>query len=108
MLEASDFDYLSNEFKVTKGSIGIDLVSLKNDKLSIHIGINGVKFDRDVSKLRMSIATERVDIRLLENVEVSKKYIPRTSEQLSELIDEFKYKGIRNVSNEDILKFLSK
>lgn len=113
-LEASDFGYLSKEFTAKDGSIGIDLVSIKNPLLSIHIGKFGIKYDNDISARGGFVAVERVDINknllyhIGETVHNFQAYIPNTSDQLSELVDEFKYKGLGNVMPEHILEYLSK
>lgn len=112
-LEAIDFDYLKDEFTATDTSLGIDLVSISNPLLSIHIGQYSVKYDNDISARRMFIALERVDITiyLLTNTGSTdwfKPFIPNTTEQLKELIEEFKFKGLGNVKDADIKEFLNK
>jgi len=113
-LEAIDFGYLSNEFDVKDGLIGIDLISKTNPKLSIHIGQYDIKYDRDISELRMTIATQRViakecllyNINDKHNTNWFKAYIPKTTKQLSNLIDEFKYRSFGDTTNEEIINFL--
>jgi hypothetical protein len=111
-LEPKDFDYIANEFNAVKDSLGINLISKKDPKLSISLGKFGVFYDRDISSRRMMIATERVDVRvisILSRVDDENwylKYIPNTTEQLVELIDEFKYNSIGTVTEDDIVTFL--
>jgi hypothetical protein len=113
-LEAKDFDYLANEFNVVEDSLGINLISKKDSKLSILLRKLGIFYDRDVSGRRVMIATERVDLRvisLLSRVDAEnwyQKYIPNTTEQLAELIDEFKFKSLGTVTEDDIVNFLQK
>jgi hypothetical protein len=113
-LELSDFDYLKDEFSIVQGSIGFDLTSIKDDKLSIHIGSYEIKYDRDVSSRGLMIATERVygNIRLFESIGNDphdiKSYLPKTSDELAKLVDEFKYRGLGNTKIEEIKNFLQK
>lgn len=113
ILEPSDFDYLNNEFKVYKDNLGINLVSIEDERLSIHIGKYEIKFDRDASGRRMSIATERVITRLLllesvgEKPHEYKSFIPTTSNQLEKVIDEFKYKSMGEAKPYDLLIVLN-
>jgi len=111
-LEPSDFNYLTDEFRVIKDSLGISLTSRTNKKLSIHIGDYGIKYDNDISERRMMIATERVEIRetlLISYHKESYEYmylIPKTTLILINLINEFKYRGFGNVKKEEIIDFL--
>ena len=113
-LEPKDFDYIANEFNAVKDSLGINLISKKDPKLSILLRKYGIFYDRDISSRKMMIATERVDVRvisLLSRVDAEnwyQKYIPNTTEQLAELIEEFKYKSIGTVSEDDVVNFLQK
>jgi len=115
-LEPCDFDYLSNEFIATQDSIGISLQSISNPKLSIHLVsyVSEIKYDNDISSRRMMIATERVCVRIFplvyslgDDPNWFKKYIPTTTEQLTYLIEEFKYRSLGSVTEEEIVKFLS-
>ena len=114
LLELSDFDYLKKEFIITKDNLGFDLVSKKDKKLSISIGQYETKFDRDISHLKLMIARERVylPIRLLESVgnepHEFKNALPTTSDELFELIQEFKHKPLGVTKPEEILNFLKK
>ncbi len=111
-LEVSDFKHLEKEFTIDEDILGINLTSKINKRLSIHIGQYEIKYDQDVSFLRMMIATHRVynRVSLLEtfgdNPPDYMQYIPRTTEKLITLIDEFKYKGMNNVTPEEIVEFL--
>jgi hypothetical protein len=113
-LEPKDFDYIANEFNAVKDSLGINLISKKDPKLSILLRKYGIYYDRDISGRRMMIATERVDVRvmsLLSKIDAEnwyQKYIPNTTEQLAELVDEFKYKPMGTVSEDDVVNFLQK
>jgi hypothetical protein len=115
ILELSDLDYLKDEFIVVKGSLGFDLTSKTNNKLSIHIGSYDIKYDQDISHLKMMVAIHRVynPICILKSSYGSEiidfeKHLPKTSNQLQELIDEFKYRGFGNVRTEQIIEFLTK
>jgi hypothetical protein len=111
-LEPSDYDYLKEEFRVVKDSLGISLTARKNRKLSIHIGRYDIKYDNDISERRMFVATERVTlpISILNSYhEKSDDYqllIPNTENKLISLIDEFKYRGFGNIKKEEIIEFL--
>lgn len=111
-LEESDFDYLKDEFVAVKDSLGFTLTSIKKPKLSIHIGAYDIKYDNDIAERRMMIAVERVTlpISLLVSYHCqSLEYlslIPKTTENLYKLINEFKYNGIGNVKKEEIIDFL--
>lgn len=114
-LELSDFDYLKDEFTIKEGSLGFDLTSKKNPKLSIHIGSYDIKYDRDISDLGMFLAKERISVaqhHVLSSVGEKphdyKSLLPRTSDELEQLIHEFKYYGLGNVKIEDVTKFLNK
>lgn len=117
-LELSDFDYLSDEFSAVADSLGFELTSKKDSMLSISIGQYGIKYDRDISARRMFIAVERVDInaRVLESYayrhnndkDSYKQYLPMTSDLLSELVEEFKFSGLGNVSLDEVINFIKK
>ena len=111
-LSVEDFDYLAKEFKISKSLNGFDLESIANPKLSIHINSYSIKYDRDISERRMMIATERVDISnsILYSIGNEphnfKQFIPTTTNQLAELVDEFKYRPMGDVTKEEIINFL--
>ena len=111
-LEISDFYFLKDSFKVAKSLNGFDLVSIEDEKFCIHIGTYGIKYDRDISHLKMMIATQRVEInsRILsscgEQPHDFKKYLPKTKSELSALIDEFKYKPFMTTTEDEVLNFL--
>ncbi len=113
-LEPKDFDYIANEFNVVKDSLGINLISKKDPKLSILLRKFGIFYDRNISSRKMMIAIERVDVRIisiLSRVDAEnwyQIYIPKTTEQLAELIDEFKFESIGTVSEDDVVNFLQK
>lgn len=115
-LELIDFNYLSNEFIATQDNLGFHLQSKSNPKLSISLNsyISEIKYDNDISSRRMMIAVERVCVRVFPlgyclggDPNWIKKYIPTTTEQLNKLIDEFKYRPMGSVKEEDIINFLS-
>jgi hypothetical protein len=113
-LEPKDFDYIANEFIATQDSLGISLQSISNPKLSILLRDFGIMYDNDISERRMMIATERVSVRIFpllyslgNDPNWFKKYIPTTTEQLYELISEYRYKPMDSVKEEDIVNFLS-
>ena len=94
-LELSDFTPLFPIYKVTKSLNGFDLISLEDDKLSIHIGQYDIKYDKNISHLKMMIATHRVEIRksILITSDHSNdfmNYIPKSHVQLYKLVEEIK------------------
>ena len=113
-LEIKDFSYLKDEFDIEQGNLGFTLISKKDNKFSISIGKFDIKYDYDISHLRLSmIAKYRISIRenLLYTLEKNKKdywksFIPKTTEQLKDLIDNFKYRKMFDTQKEEILDFL--
>lgn len=120
-LEPSDFNYLSDEFNIIEGSIGIELVSKKKPKLSIHIGSYDVKFSWDISDMGGFLSMRRVCISptILTSSGTSphefKHCLPTTTDQLEDLILEFCTRPTRDVRAgeegvqfEEIVQFLQK
>ena len=111
-LELCDFDYLKDEFTITKDALGFKLESKFDDKLCIKINSNSIFYDRDISTRRMMIATERVDVycRILTSIgndpHEYKKYLPTTTIQLIGLIDEYKYSSMGEIKDYDISYYL--
>jgi hypothetical protein len=113
-LEPSDLDYLSNEFDISQGSIGIELVSKKKPKLSIHLGSYDVKFTWDISEMGGFLAMRRVSVgpTLLTSCGKAphefKNFLPTTTDQLEDLILKFCTRPMGDVKPEEIVKFLDK
>ena len=113
-LEINDFSYLKKEFNIEQGNLGFTLTSKKDNNFSISIGKFDIKYDYNVSHLRLSmIAVYRISVieNLLYTLEENNKYywklfIPNTTEQLKELIDNFKYRKMFDIQKEEVLDFL--
>lgn len=115
-LELCDFDYLATEYIATQDNLGFKLQSKSNPKLSISLNsyVSEIKYDNDISSRGMMIAVDRVCVRVFPllyclggDPNWIKKYIPTTTEQLNKLIEEFKYRPMGSVKEEDIITFLS-
>lgn len=107
ILHSSDFNYLSDEFNIVEDNLGIELISKKDPNLIIYIRDIHILYSRN-SELDFEFVFVRSHILFkIGKVDWYKKYIPTTTEQLANLIDEFKYEARGTVTEDTILNFLS-